>query len=50
MTTFGGLYTVRGYQESEIVADGGIIASVQYEYDIVKAIEKEQPKERPAPT
>ena len=50
MTTFGGLYTVRGYHESEIVADGGIIASVQYEYDIVKAIEKEQPKDRPAPT
>lgn len=42
MTSFGGLYTVRGYEESEIVADGGIIASVQYEYDIVKANEKEK--------
>ncbi len=36
MTTFGGMYTVRGYDESAIVADGGILASVQYEYDIVK--------------
>lgn len=42
MTSFGGLYTVRGYEESEVVADGGIIASVQYEYDIVKANEKEK--------
>jgi hemolysin activation/secretion protein len=36
MTTFGGMYTVRGYSESGIVADGGILASVQYEYDLVK--------------
>ncbi len=36
MTTFGGMYTVRGYDESAIVADGGILASVQYEYDIIK--------------
>ena len=36
MTTFGGMYTVRGYSESAIVADGGILASVQYEYDLVK--------------
>ena len=36
MTTFGGLYSVRGYEEDEIVADGGIIASGQYEFDIVK--------------
>jgi hemolysin activation/secretion protein len=49
MTSFGGLYTVRGYHESEIVADGGIIASVQYEYDIVKAIERSQAKEQKAP-
>jgi hemolysin activation/secretion protein len=48
MTSFGGLYTVRGYEESEIVADGGIIASVQYEYDIVKANEQKQAKEQPA--
>ncbi len=33
MTIFGGMYTVRGYKESEIVADGGTLASVQYEYD-----------------
>jgi hemolysin activation/secretion protein len=37
MTTFGGMYSVRGYKESGIVADGGILASVQYEYDLVKA-------------
>jgi hemolysin activation/secretion protein len=36
MTTFGGLYSVRGYKEDEIVADGGIIASCQYEFDLVK--------------
>ncbi len=36
MTTFGGMYTVRGYKESGIVADGGILASAQYEYDLVK--------------
>lgn len=36
MTTFGGMYTVRGYEESGIVADGGILASAQYEFDLVK--------------
>jgi hemolysin activation/secretion protein len=36
MTTFGGLYTVRGYEEDEIVADGGIIVSGQYEFDLIK--------------
>jgi hemolysin activation/secretion protein len=36
MTTFGGMYTVRGYKESSIVADGGVLASFQYEYDLVK--------------
>ena len=36
MTTFGGLYSVRGYEEDEIVADGGILASIQYEFDLVK--------------
>jgi hemolysin activation/secretion protein len=30
------MYTVRGYKESRIVADGGILASVQYEYDLVR--------------
>ncbi|MHC4324491.1 MAG: ShlB/FhaC/HecB family hemolysin secretion/activation protein [Planctomycetota bacterium] len=37
MTTFGGFYSVRGYKEAEIVADGGILISGQYEYDLVKA-------------
>jgi len=36
MTIFGGMYSVRGYKESRIVADGGILASAQYEYDLVK--------------
>ncbi|MBL7214232.1 MAG: ShlB/FhaC/HecB family hemolysin secretion/activation protein [Phycisphaerae bacterium] len=36
MTSFGGMYTIRGYDESEIVADGGIIASLQYEYDVIR--------------
>lgn len=35
MTTFGGMYSVRGYDEYEIVVDGGILASVQYEFDLV---------------
>ena len=29
MTTFGGMYSVRGYRESRIVADGGLLASLQ---------------------
>jgi hemolysin activation/secretion protein len=36
MTSFGGMYTIRGYDESEIVADGGIIGSLQYEYDLAR--------------
>jgi len=36
MTSFGGMYSVRGYDEYEIVADGGILASIQYEYDLVR--------------
>ncbi len=36
MTTFGGLYSVRGYEEDEIVADGGLLFSAQYEFDLVK--------------
>lgn len=36
MTTFGGLYSVRGYKENDTVADGGILASAQYEFDLVK--------------
>jgi hemolysin activation/secretion protein len=35
MTSFGGMYTIRGYDEYEVIGDGGIIASVQYEYDLV---------------
>ena len=36
MTTFGGMYTVRGYDEYEITADGGLISSLQYEYDLAR--------------
>ncbi len=35
MTTFGGLYTVRGYREDQIVADEGMLYSVQYEFDVI---------------
>ena len=36
MTSFGGMYSVRGYKEYEIVADGGILASAQLEFDWLK--------------
>lgn len=36
MTTFGGLYTVRGYEEDEIVADGGILASLEYRLNVTE--------------
>jgi len=45
MTTFGGMYTVRGYDEYDIVADGGLLASAQYEFDLVKYDESKQTPE-----
>jgi hemolysin activation/secretion protein len=45
MTSFGGMYSVRGYDEHEHVADGGILASVQYELDLVKLDESKQTPE-----
>lgn len=42
MTAFGGMYSVRGYDEYEYVADGGILTSVQYEFDLVKYDEAQQ--------
>jgi len=36
MTAFGGMYSVRGYDEYEFIADGGVLASVQYEFDLVR--------------
>jgi len=42
MTTFGGLYSIRGYEEDEIVADGGMLISGQYEFDLVKHSEAKQ--------
>lgn len=49
MTSFGGLYSVRGYKEDRIIADGGVIASLQYRFDLTKyekngfSAEPEQP-------
>jgi hemolysin activation/secretion protein len=45
MTAFGGLYTVRGYDEYEFVADGGILASLQYEFDLVSYDRHKKPAE-----
>jgi hemolysin activation/secretion protein len=45
MTAFGGLYTVRGYDEYEFVADGGILASLQYEFDLVSYDRHKAPAE-----
>jgi len=36
MTPFGGMYSVRGYDEYERMADGGVLASAQYEFDLVR--------------
>ena len=36
MTPFGGMYSVRGYKEYEMLADEGVLASVQYEFDIIR--------------
>jgi len=36
MTAFGGMYSIRGYDEYELVADGGMFATGQYEFDLVK--------------
>jgi len=44
MTSFGGLYTIRGYKESEIVADGGYIMSGQYEYNLISTNGPEEDK------
>ena len=40
MTSFGGMYSVRGYEEYEIIADGGVLASLQYEFDLIRHIQK----------
>jgi hemolysin activation/secretion protein len=44
MTAFGGLYSVRGYEEDEVVADGGVLISAQYEFDLVKHAQAARPK------
>lgn len=45
MTAFGGMYSVRGYDEYEFVADGGMLLSAQYEFDLVKYEEALQKRE-----
>ncbi len=50
MTTFGGFYSVRGYEEDEIVADGGILISGQYEFDLVKHSESLENREAESET
>ncbi|MDT8303303.1 MAG: ShlB/FhaC/HecB family hemolysin secretion/activation protein [Sedimentisphaerales bacterium] len=45
MTTFGGFYSVRGYEEDEIVADGGMLMSGQYEFDLIKHSESIENRE-----
>ena len=42
MTVFGGLYSVRGYRENEVVTDGGLLVSGQYEYDLVKYYQSQE--------
>ncbi|MHC4284564.1 MAG: hypothetical protein ACYSWZ_16565 [Planctomycetota bacterium] len=39
------MYSVRGYDEYEHVADGGILTTVQYEFDLVKYDEAQRKKE-----
>jgi hemolysin activation/secretion protein len=36
MTTFGGLYSVRGYPEDALVADGGLLASLEYRRSLIR--------------
>ncbi len=45
MTTFGGLYSVRGYEEDEIVADKGALMSFQYEFDLMQYSKPEEGSE-----
>ena len=49
MTSFGGMYSIRGYHEYEIVADGGILASVQCEFDLLKYLAATEPNESETP-
>jgi hemolysin activation/secretion protein len=43
MTTFGGLYSVRGYPEDILVADGGILASLEYRRLLIGAAADAEP-------
>jgi hemolysin activation/secretion protein len=45
MTTFGGLYSVRGYPEDALVADGGILASLEYRRLLVGDLFGAEPKD-----
>jgi len=44
MTTFGGLYSVRGYPEDALVADGGALASLEYRRCLVRGFGEEPTK------
>jgi hemolysin activation/secretion protein len=44
MTTFGGLYSVRGYPEDALVADGGVLASLEYRRSLVRGLGAEPPE------
>ena len=41
--TAGGLYTVRGYNESEVAGDNAVIASAEYRYHIARALPVREP-------
>jgi hemolysin activation/secretion protein len=43
MTTFGGLYSVRGYPEDALVADGGILASLEYSRCLIRDLGTGEP-------
>jgi hemolysin activation/secretion protein len=42
MTTFGGLYSVRGYPEDVLVVDGGILASLEYRRCLIRNSDGEE--------
>jgi len=50
MTSFGGLYSVRGYLQDEVIADGGVLTTFQYKFDLDKYFEKQYPVENEVET
>ncbi|MEN6426747.1 MAG: ShlB/FhaC/HecB family hemolysin secretion/activation protein [Phycisphaerales bacterium] len=45
MTTFGGLYSVRGYPEDALVADGGTLTTLEYRRCVVRGLGADDAKE-----